>query len=171
MSLQNLMESVPNAADKPVRSEDTLKAELTAMRHIATALAELDETTRARVLRWAGERFASAPTTAADARESTPLDSVDALAVASLGDLFGGSESRHAQDSSLSLNELPEGPGESVAGLVHEFVTEFQAILRQWNGAGEDETAAPEVVDQPPAKPRLSLVTRRAKNQRASRAV
>ncbi|HEY1909561.1 MAG TPA: hypothetical protein VGG73_01450 [Vicinamibacterales bacterium] len=160
-----------------------MQAELSAMRDIALVLAELDETTRARVIKWATERFGRSPAVPTQpqtipvnsdrAAVTAPIDPIDALSVDSLDDLFDEVAPKAPHLSSLDVDDAIDGPGESVAGMVHEFVTEFQEIVRQWNGACDEATARPvaEPAAAPAAEPRLSLVTKRPGGQRTSSAV
>lgn len=173
----------PRSPDGSADSENALQAELSAMRDIALVLAELDETTRARVIKWATERFGRSPAVPTQpqtipvnsdrAAVTAPIDPIDALSVDSLDDLFDDVAPKAPHLSSLDVDDAIDGPGESVAGMVHEFVTEFQEIVRQWNGACDEATARPvaEPAAAPAAEPRLSLVTKRPGGQRTSSAV
>jgi hypothetical protein len=174
----------PHSPDGSANSENALQAELSAMRDIALVLAELDETTRARVIKWASERFIQSsplpapantnPVTSDRADATMPIDPADALSVDNLDDLFDDVAPKTPRPSALTVDDALDGPGESVAGMVHEFVTEFQEIVRQWNGACDDATAQPVAETPAPpaaAEPRLSLVTKRPDRQRTSSAV
>lgn len=133
---------------------NALQAELSAMQDIAVALRELDEPTRARVLHWAAERFvgteaaavvtAPAPpyTVATVARlcpKPDPGQLLDeSLSVSTLSDFFD-------QEPQVSKEPAIEGSGQSVTGMLNDFVVEFQDIAREWNVACSrpaDECAA-----------------------------
>jgi hypothetical protein len=188
MALRDPLSGIPpHSPDTFADSENALQAELSAMRDIALVLTELDETTRARVIKWASERFGRSPVVPAPAQtnaasdnpaEATaPIDPADALSVDTLDDLFDDVAPKTPRPSPLTVDDALDGPGESVAGMVHEFVTEFQEIVRQWNGACDDaatqsatEQPAPSPA-APSAEPRFSLVPKRPGRQRTSSAV
>jgi hypothetical protein len=186
MALRDPLTGIPpHSRDGSADSENALQAELSAMRDIALVLAELDEATRARVIKWASERFGQSSGVAAPAHPNpieadradatTPIDPADALSVDTLDDLFDDAAGKTPRPSSLTVDDALDGPGESVVGMVHEFVTEFQEIVRQWNGACDEAAAAQPAVETPAApaaaEPRLSLVTKRPDRQRPSNAV
>jgi len=123
----------PTPFVRPERLDVTIKNELAAMEAIAAALAQLDnDETRTRVIHWAMSRFthaAPAVTAAAPipASSPTPAPSVaaraasdDGLSVSTLDDLFAARE-------------------KSTGGMIHEFVTEFQGIVHEWNAACSTE--------------------------------
>lgn len=110
------------------------------MQDIAVALGRLDEPTRARVLHWTEERFhGTAPFVTAPAplyavpgpRPSAgPDESADeSLSVATLDDLFVRSGPRAVK------KPVTEVPGQSVNGMLRDFVSEFQDVVREWNVA------------------------------------
>jgi hypothetical protein len=153
-------------------------------------LAELDAVTRARVINWAAERFggvspkATPPepsmrrtaTAGAPLDDDASIDAEDALSVSTLDEFFDLCDAQEPGASSLEVNDALDGPSDSVAGMVHDFVSEFQAIVKQWNGACEEvldpQADRPATKPEPAAaEPRLSLVTRCTPRQRASKAV
>ena len=127
-----------------------LNAELAAMQHIAAVLDSLDPSTRARVLHWAAQRIEDAapvaPPAAAlrslsvvrpQAVPETPSVDDDTLSVTTLEDLFdqapgGGSGTPAAEPAP-----------QPVAGLLHDFVVEFQSIARDWNAACDEPADRP----------------------------
>ena len=110
------------------------------MQNIATALGQLDPAARARTLQWINQRFSVSPAPAPLAAAPSapvvvsPLRIVPATAVASdemlsvemLGDLF---EARRPAPAH------PAAAPESVTGMLHDFVAEFQGIAREWDAA------------------------------------
>jgi hypothetical protein len=116
-----------------------LRFELSVMEQIAVALIQLDEPTRARVLHWAEERFhvdapvapAPAPLYAVNrwrpsAEEAETTD--EALSVSTLGDFFDPRAPKELTEPTT------EAPGQSVNGMLHDFVVEFQDVAHEWNG-------------------------------------
>jgi hypothetical protein len=133
-----------------------LPAELSAMQDIATRLHELDPTTRTRVLHWIQERFHGDALSPAAAMLTPSLASVElrvvpppakvtdeALSVGTLTDFF---ESRGPKIAK-------EPPAQSVTGMLHEFVAEFQDLAREWNADGDA------AADEPLAAPLLSVAS------------
>ena len=123
-----------------------LQAELSVMQAVAVALAQLDDQeTRARVLRWATERFCrivplpvvsrQGPSAKADAPQ-LPSDSApapdDGLSVSALGELFGPDEPHREQS-------------QSVNGVLCEFVADFQNIVHEWNAACGEPAVTPSI--------------------------
>jgi hypothetical protein len=108
----------------PHVSDDAMTIELEAMATIGRVLTGIDdEGARARILRWALDRFASAGETpqpqGASPAEVGPTD--PALSIDSVGDLFA---------SPL------ETPGSApVQTLVHDFVSDFRRLVVEWQGA------------------------------------
>ena len=121
---------------------DILNDELSAMQQVATALAQLDEPTRLRVLHWAIDRFhvdVSAASRAlvrqtgpgSLARSDTGAPADEGLSVSTLEDLFNPrAPDTHAAAAS-------DTPRQAVSGLLTEFVAEFQNVVREWNAASE----------------------------------
>lgn len=115
-----------------------LDYEIAAMQNIATALGQLDPAARARTLQWLNQRFSVAPAPLAAAPSApvvvSPLRIVPMTAVASdemlsvetLGDLFDARRAAPAPSAAATP---------SVTGMLHEFVTEFQGIAREWDAA------------------------------------
>jgi hypothetical protein len=136
------------------------------MQDIAVALSQLDEVTRARVLHWAAERFPGAEASIMPGAEAsiTPPALANAvtrlcpksdagklsdetLSVATLSDFFGPREPK-------VLTEPATGtPGQSVPGMLKDFIVEFQDIAREWN------VACSHPIDAPAAEPVRSVVS------------
>ena len=129
---------------------EEVTAEIEAMRAIGAALRQLpDQAARARVLRWAAERFAvdasaAEPLMASAAPMMTTSEGADrlrssandpTLAVESLYDLFPQLE-----------RDQPQPTGDHVPhqeSIVREFVTDFQRLARDWQTAfGTPTTSA-----------------------------
>ena len=150
---------MPHAAETLVDPiADDLSAELDAMRAIGAALARVhDPLARARVLRWAGERFQTPPIAAAAALPVSPLAMpalVDdpTLGVETLHELFDApveddlhemlelpkaAAAPHAVDASDS-SCVPRKPREEPArldALVRGFAAEFQRLAIEWQRA------------------------------------
>ena len=118
------------------------------MQHIASALGALDHPARARVLHWAAQRFqgeqplappappeAVTPPRAAPEPDA-PVD--EALSVSMLDEMFNSSEPPQPAQAA-------DAPAQPIAGLLHDFVVEFQSIARDWSvasAAPSDETRA-----------------------------
>jgi hypothetical protein len=109
-----------------------LDAELAAMQQIAAIVGGLDAATRARVLRWAAERYmahAPAGVSAAHLPGDTPAEMPDAsdetLSVSALDDFFDRREATHPREQAAA----------PATGMLHEFVAEFQDMVREWNVA------------------------------------
>jgi hypothetical protein len=150
--------SMPRAAETLVDPiADDLSAELDAMRAIGAALARVhDPLARARVLRWAAERFQTPPIAAAAALPLSPLAMpalVDdpTLGVETLHELFDApveddlhemlelpkAVAPHAADASDS-SPAPRKPREEPArldALVRGFAAEFQRLAIEWQRA------------------------------------
>jgi len=119
----------PTRFIRPERLDVTLENELGAMEAIAAALAQLDgEETRTRVIQWATSRFTHAvPAVAPAAPSSTSSPALAAAPAASA-----------ASDDGLSVSTLDDlftKRGKSTGGMLHEFVTEFQGMVHEWNAA------------------------------------
>jgi len=122
------------------------------MQDIAAALSRLDEPTRARVLHWTEERFqgsapiirAPAPLYAVPGRRpgADPDEVVDeSLSVSTLDDFF-------VRRGPKALKKpVTEVPGQSVNGMLRDFVSEFQDVVREWNvacdGPADQRTVEP----------------------------
>ena len=114
-----------------------LQSELTAMHRVAEALSGLDAPTQARVLRWMHERFQAgvpAPSPAPIVQPHPASSAAPALRIVA----------PQAVDEALSVTwdeivnpaRSPSAAATpSVTGLLHEFVTEFQDIAREWDAA------------------------------------
>ena len=135
---------------------DTLQIGLAAMQEIGVVLGRLDEPTRARVLRWTQERFEDAAPVAAvpaplhavpgprpvpDARQSADEGADDSLSVTTLNDFFTPKRKKALKKTTT------EATGQSVTGMLHDFVAEFQDVVREWNvacdGPGDAGIAEP----------------------------
>jgi hypothetical protein len=127
------------------------------MEDIATALGQLDEPTRLRVLNWIEERFrVGAPSVAPPAplravaglppRPEPDQGADETLAVSNLDDFFDAREPK-----ALNTPATP-AQGQSVTGMLHDFVVEFQGIAREWNAGGGP-------TDGDPVKPVLPIVS------------
>lgn len=118
-----------------VHDRDTLTAELNALATIGRALQDLDPATRARVLRWTMDRF---DVTTAGTHDSTPAGKprgpqpapaeTDPLAVDSLEDMFEGPVHREQ-------TALPPAKPQATESLLKAFVTEFNQLVVEWQGA------------------------------------
>jgi hypothetical protein len=136
-----------------------LATELAAMQDIATALEQLDPATRTRVLHWIQERFQTDAAIAEAAAPVTPPTTVElrvvpssakatdeGLAIGALADFF---EARGPKVQT----ESKEPGAQSVTGMLHEFVAEFQDLAREWNA----DSGATEL--EPHNAPRLSVAS------------
>lgn len=152
--------------ESPVDAK-ALQTELSAMREIAVALSHLDEPTRARVMRWAEERFRGGATVVlpppalyAVARTrpgaDPPPNTDEALSVSTLDDFFDPTVPK------VSEERATEVPDQSVTGMLHDFVEEFQDVVREWN-------VACSVPADRRTEPVVSVVSERTRSQRASK--
>ena len=114
----------------PEPKADDLGAEIAAMESVARAVSSLPEAARERVLRWAVERYqltALLPQAQAAPHEATPASapapvSADRDLTLEGMELFG-------QTHRSNPSTAPQGGVES---LVHDFVSEFQRVAKEW---------------------------------------
>ena len=141
--------------------DNSLQSELYAMQQIAVALAQLNEPTRTRVLHWAGQR----------SRDAVPVVVIAPAPLSAVGGLRAGSEPDGPADEALAVSTLadffePREPkaskpratdavGQSVTGMLSDFVVEFQSMACEWNvayavpsGGSAAETVRPGVSEQ-----------------------
>jgi hypothetical protein len=117
---------------RPASTND-LMTEIDAMQKVGTALAELSDDARVRVLQWAADRFLQTPVAArpapapAAAPPATPQDA--SLAVDGLGEFF--------QDALAQpyVERTPRAGDEPLESMVKGFVDDFQRLAREWQGA------------------------------------
>ena len=152
MATNRRIQKTRPASQEALIQGNALQVELSAMQDIAAALDRLDESTRTRVLRWAEERFqVSAALVTAPAPlyvvpglrpKSDPDESGDeSLSVSSLDDFF-------VRRGPKALKKpVTEVPGQSVNGMLQDFVADFQDVVREWNmacdGPADERTAQP----------------------------
>ena len=121
-----------------------LDLELTTMQAIAVAFDGLEPSTRTRVMRWLQERYLAeaapvfpaipvlATVTQLRAVPPRPIAQDEFLAVGALTELFKPRQP-----------EIVAAPAEQpVTTMLHEFVTEFQDLAREWDGATQALPAA-----------------------------
>lgn len=110
---------------------DPLTAELDALATIARALVALpDAQTRTRVLRWALERFP--PDATATGRVQTAVAVADPmLAVDALDDVFERCEPAEP----MARAQSPREEAQPVESMVRGFVSDFQRLVVEWQGA------------------------------------
>ena len=121
-------------------AQNALQIELSAMQDIAVALGPLDELTRARVLHWAAERFRDAavvitppaplyavPRLHPSSHENQATD--EGLSVSNLSDFFAPRAPKVLEEPAT------EAQDQSVTGMLHDFVVDFQDIVHEWNVA------------------------------------
>jgi hypothetical protein len=110
------------------------------MHQIGVIVGGLDAATRARVLRWAVERFVATSLAAAEAvhgRAAEPVNtdpdmpagSDETLSVAALEDFFD------RREAAKRPRERERATAAPTTGMLHEFVAEFQEMVREWNVA------------------------------------
>ena len=141
-----------------------LDRELSTMQDIAMALVELEPAARARVLRWLQERFLVEATPVPSAATAPPFSAVaplravpravsasdELLSVEMLEDMFV--PCRVPTSTAIAAAPLPAlvlapaaAPApQTIAGMLTEFVAEFQDIAREW----DDACAAPADADR-----------------------
>jgi len=131
---------MPAPSQKGSIQSNDLQVELAAMRKISAVLNRLDEPTCARVLHWITERFQGA---APVVTQPAPLHAVpgplpspapdqaedEALSISALTDYFDRRPLKAVKKPAA------EAPPQSVNGMLHDFVTEFQDVVRDWNVA------------------------------------
>ena len=114
-----------------------LQSELTAMHHIAEALSQLDAPTRGRVLRWMHERFqagvpALSPAPLAPLAQSSAAPALRIVVPQPIDEALSVTWDEIVE---ASTGQSPSPDGQSVTGMLHEFVSEFQGIAREWSAA------------------------------------
>jgi hypothetical protein len=120
-------------------AEDEFGAEVEAMGEVARALAALpDAQSRARVLRWAMERYHldATPMAAPAVPVTTAVAGPDAsLEVDSLYDLFPATHPADIDEESLSIAEPAKPAQESgIESMIRGFVADFQRVALEWQG-------------------------------------
>jgi len=171
MAIHSHLSAVSKLVPEASENGNALQAELTAMQDIAFALSKLDEPTRARVLRWVDERFRGADIPATVAPEELyavcdlPTDTAPGKAKAgnddALNDFFDRCD---AEEPALLKDRAAVAPKKSVPGMLNDFVTEFQDIVREWNVACSEPT-------DESVEPADAAAPIQNKNQRASKVV
>ena len=120
----------------PEPKADDLGAEIAAMESVARAVSSLPEAARERVLRWAVERYQltallpqaqAAPNAATLASTPAPVSAVE-QATADRDLTLDGAE-LFGQTHRSNPATAPQGGVES---LVHDFVSEFQRVAKEW---------------------------------------
>jgi hypothetical protein len=117
-------------------ARDTLADEIEAIAVIGRALGNItDPAVRRRILAWATECFLSEPPArtadAPTARRAAAADTT--LAVDAIGEMFSASTSSH-EDLAIEPRVEPQADA-PVKTLVHGFVTDFQRLVVEWQGA------------------------------------
>ena len=118
---------------------DDVAAEVDAMRQVARALASLpDAQSRARVLRWAMDRYQieATPIAAPAVHPPTPRTSLDpTLEVQSLDDLFPAARRAETDEENLSI-AAPARPaqGSGIESMIRGFAADFRRFAVEWQG-------------------------------------
>jgi hypothetical protein len=128
-------------------ADDSLTAELKALAAVGHALADLDPAARARVLRWAIDRFDVDPiqNDAPNVRQQQPEHAAPlpdtTLLVDDIEDLFDDPVHRESREVDTNgICQRPAPPPRAVAraqpteSLLSGFVAEFQQLVVQWQG-------------------------------------
>ena len=118
---------------------DEIAAEVDAMGQVARALAALpDAQSRARVLRWAMDRYQveATPIAAPAVHPPTPRTSLDpTLEVQSLDDLFPAARRAETDEENLSI-AAPARPaqGSGIESMIRGFAADFRRFAVEWQG-------------------------------------
>jgi len=118
---------------------DDVAAEVDAMRQVARALASLpDAQSRARVLRWAMDRYQieATPIAAPAVHPPTPRTGLDpTLEVQSLDDLFPAARRAETDEENLSI-AAPARPaqGSGIESMIRGFAADFGRFAVEWQG-------------------------------------
>ena len=118
---------------------DEVAAEVDAMGQVARALAALpDAQSRARVLRWAMDRYQveATPIAAPAVHPPTPRTGLDpTLEVQSLDDLFPAARRAETDEENLSI-AAPARPaqGSGIESMIRGFAADFRRFAVEWQG-------------------------------------
>ena len=142
--------------NQPSETGARARAEFAAMRSVGDALENLDDETRARVLRWAAEFFGlktvetlsvsvSMAETASPSPESVAADQFLDVSASELESFFEPEDPAVSESAPMSEQDTHQ----PVASMLHGFVADVQQLARDW----QDAEPAPAQDGRPSAPP------------------